>query len=149
MVTAIPDRRGFVLIIVLLLMAVGGALMLDAIDGSLAERGMVQSGTAQRRALVGAETTAWTALEQSIVPALRGAPLGRFSSVTRVVGDMTLTATLDRVDTSVVWIVAVATVRRSNVVVARHRVGISALIPRDTLDMVLHPVPERAWAELF
>jgi hypothetical protein len=143
------DRRGFALIIVLLLMAVGTALMFSAMDGSLAESETARSGTLRRRVLVAAESELWTTLRAVSVPALRLAPLGPVTGTTAVADDITLIAMVEKVDTTVVWIVATATIRRAGVVVARHRVGMSALIPRDASDSTLHLVPERAWAELF
>lgn len=142
------NRRGFALIIVMLLMALGSAIMVGAMNGSLAESETARIGTMQRRALVGAESEAWTTFGHLGAPALRDAPLGSVSATSRIVGEMTLIARVEKVDTSIVWIVATATIRRS-AMVARHRVGMSALIPDDTADLRLHAVPERAWAELF
>jgi hypothetical protein len=118
-------------------------------NDALAEAAITRGATMRRRALVAAETGAWTALGVTGAAPLRNAPLGPVSSSSQTVGDMTLTATVDKVDTTVVWIVSTATVRRAGRVVARHRVGISALIPLDTADALLHRLPERAWAELF
>jgi hypothetical protein len=118
-------------------------------NDALAEAATTRGATMRRRALVAAETGAWTALGVTGAAPLRNAPLGPVSSSSQTVGDMTLTATVDKVDTTVVWIVSTATVRRAGRVVARHRVGISALIPLDTADALLHRLPERAWAELF
>jgi hypothetical protein len=143
------DRRGFALIMVMLLMAVGTALMFSAMDGSLAESETAHSGTLRRRALVAAESELWTTLRAASVPALRIAPLGSVTSTTAIADDITLIATVEKVDTTVVWIVATATIRRAGVAVARHRVGMSALISRDAADITLHLVPDRAWAELF
>lgn len=141
-------RRGFALVIVVLLMAVGSALMIVALNGSSANTASAETATLQRRALVAAETEAWTTLHGLRSSALRGAPVGRFSETNRAVGDLTLIATVDKVDNSNVWIVAVATIRWS-AAVARHRVGLSAFIPGDSADLLLHLVPERGWAELF
>ncbi len=148
MVTMGTNRRGFALLIVMVLMAVGSALMVAAMNGSLAEDETARIGTMQRRALVGAESELWTTLTTLGAPALRVAPLGSSSSTSRSLGDMTLTVAVEKVDTSNVWIVATATIRRSGII-ARHRVGMSLLIPHDTADLALHPVPQRAWAELF
>ncbi|HEY8310401.1 MAG TPA: hypothetical protein VIG47_07590, partial [Gemmatimonadaceae bacterium] len=82
------------------------------------------------------------------VSLLRPAPLGRVSSTSRRSGDLSLITTVDKVDTSNVWIVVSATIQQSGTV-ARHRLGISVQIPQDPTDPMLHPVPERAWAELF
>ena len=79
---------------------------------------------------------------------LRAAPIGRISVASRTLGDLTLIATVDKVDNSNVWIVATATIQWS-AAVARHRVGLSVIIPGNTADLVLRLVPERAWAELF
>ena len=141
-------RRGFALLIVVLLMALGSALMIVALNGSLANTAFSETETLQRRALVAAETEAWTTLQGLRSNPLRAAPLGRFSETNRTIGHLTLIATVDKVDNSNVWIVAVATIRRS-AAVARHRVGLSAFIPGDSADLLLHLVPERGWAELF
>lgn len=122
--------------------------MLSAMNGSLAEGETARIGTMKRRVLVGAEAEAWTAASGLGAATLRSSPLGQVSATSRTVGDMTLIVTVEKVDTSNVWIVASAAIRRPGIV-ARHRVGISLLIPRDTVDLVLRPVPERAWAELF
>lgn len=143
------DRRGFTLIMVLLLMAVGTALIFSAMDGSLAESETARSGTLRRRVVVASESELWTMLRTASVPTLRLAPLGPVTATTTLADGVTLIATVDKVDTTVVWIVATATIHRAGVAVARHRVGMSALIPRDAADITLHPVPERAWAELF
>jgi len=141
-------RPGFALVIVLLLMAVGSALMVVALNESLTGLASAQTGTLQRHALVAAESEAWTTLHGLQAAALRGAPVGRFSETSRTIGDLTLIATVDKVDNSNVWVVAVATIRWS-AAVARHRVGLSAFIPGDSADLLLRLVPERGWAELF
>jgi hypothetical protein len=142
------DRRGFVLIVVLLLMTLGSALMIGAMNGSLVETEIVRVGTMQRQALVDAESEAWNAMISVDVAALRRSPLGPASVTSHAAGNIVLNATVEKVDTSIVWIVATATIHGGNLV-ARHRIGITALIPHDTTDLSLHPVPERAWVELF
>jgi hypothetical protein len=149
MVTRVTGRSGFVLLLVMVLMAVGSALMMSTMNDSLTETATARSATVRRRALVAAETGAWMTLEGVGAAALRDAPLGPLSTSSRTVGDMLLTATVDKVDTTIVWIVSTAIVRQGGRVVARHRIGISALIPLDTADPLLHRLPERAWAELF
>ncbi|MFI5239646.1 MAG: pilus assembly PilX N-terminal domain-containing protein [Gemmatimonadales bacterium] len=146
--TVSGNRRGFALVTVLLLMAVGTALMVAAMNGSLSDAATARGGTLQRRALVGAESEAWATFRSLNVAVLRAAPVGRISVASRTVDDMTVIATVDKTDNSNVWIVATATIRWS-ATVARHRVGLSALIPGDTADLALRLVPERAWAELF
>ena len=148
MVNGTQGRQGFALVIVVLLMAVGTALMIIALNGSSANTASVETETLQRRALVAAETEAWTTLHDLRSAALRNAPVGRFSETNRTAGDLTLIATVDKVDNSNVWIVAVATIRWS-AAVARHRIGLSAFIPGDSADLLLRLVPERGWAELF
>jgi hypothetical protein len=147
-VGAAPDRRGFVLILVLLMMILGSALMVGAINGSLSETETASVGVTQRQLLVGAESEAWNALARADVAALRRLPLGLVGATSRIDGNVMLNATVEKVDTSIVWIVATATIHGGGSV-ARHRIGITALIPCDTADLSLHPVPERAWVELF
>jgi hypothetical protein len=141
-------RRGFALVIVVLLMAVGSALLIVAINGSLSAGDAARGETLQRQALVSAETEAFATFRGLSAGTLRAAPIGRISVASRTLGDLTLIATVDKVDNSNVWIVATATIQWS-AAVARHRVGLSAIIPGDTADLVLRLVPERAWAELF
>jgi hypothetical protein len=145
---ATPDRRGFALILVLLMMILGSALMVGAINASLSDTETASVGTMQRQLLVGAESAAWDALVTADVPALRHLPLGLVGAASRIDGNVTLNATVEKVDTSIVWIVATATIHGGGSV-ARHRIGITALIPHDTADLSLRPVPERAWVELF
>ena len=148
MVIAKPDRRGFALVVVLLMMILGSALIFGAINGSLLETETATVGTMQRQVLVSAESEAWNTLANVNVPTLRHLPLGPAEATGRVDGNMVLNAAVEKVDTSIVWIVATATIHRGSLV-ARHRIGITALIPHDTTDLSLHPVPERAWVELF
>jgi hypothetical protein len=122
--------------------------MISAMNGSVVDTETSNVETLKRRAFVGAESEVWVTYGGLGASALRSSPIGPVSATTRTIDDMTLIATVDRVDTSIVWIVATATIHRSGTV-ARHRVGMSALIPRDTADMALHLLPERAWAELF
>lgn len=142
------DRRGFVLIIVVLLTALGGILVMGLLNGSAGDAALARLETMQRRVLSGAESAAWGAFTGADASALRHRPPGPVSVVTRVMGDMTLIASVDKADTSVIWIVATATIQRGRRI-ARHRIGITALIPHDTTDLTLHLVPERAWVELF
>ena len=129
-------------------MAVGIALTFAAMNDSLFDVEAAGAGTLRRRVLVGAESAAWTALANSSAAALRAAPLGQVSAFTSTDGEMRLITTVDKTDNSNVWIVATATIQRS-ATVARHRIGLSALIPSDTTDLTLHLISERAWAELF
>ncbi len=147
-VTVRPDRRGFALVVVLLMMILGSALMFGAINGSLSETESASAGTIRRQVLVGAESEAWNALASADVRTLRHLPLGPVGAASRSDGNIVLNATVEKVDTSIVWIVATATIHGGSLV-ARHRIGITALIPHDTTDLSLHPVPERAWVELF
>lgn len=144
----IDRRRGFALLVVLLMMLLGSALMFGAMNGSLAETEMARAGSMQRQVLVAAESEAWRALARADVATLRHLPLGPAGAVSHIDGNMMLNASVEKVDTAIVWIVATATIHGGSVI-ARHRIGISALIPHDTTDLSLHPVPERAWVELF
>jgi hypothetical protein len=136
------------LLLVVISMAIGSALMMSAITSSVQEGEMARLGTLRRRALVSAESDLWMTLSSLHSSSLRLAPVGSISRVSHSSGDLTLIVTVEKVDTANVWIVAIATIHRSGLV-ARHRLGMSAFIPRDTADPVVHPVPERAWAELF
>ena len=142
------DRRGFALITVMFLMAAGSALMLVTVNASIADSETARTSTIRRRALGASESGAWTTLYALDAAALRGAPIGtRIVSATTDV-NTSVTTTVEKVDTTIVWIVSTATIHQAGTV-GQHRVGLSVLIPRDTMDQVLHTVPERAWAELF
>ena len=142
------DRGGFALLTVLLLMAVGTALAVGLVNGSVASREQSRLETFQRRALVGAESELWSTVSVLVPAVLRAQPVGTVSATVRTVGEMTLIVTVDKVDTAVVWTVATAIIRRSGMV-ARHRLGMTSLISSDSTDPAVHPVPERAWVELF
>ena len=144
----VRSRRGFALLTVMLLMAIATALVTAAMNSSLAESDVSQAGTLQRRVFVGAEAELWYTVTHLSPGVLRLRPLGTVSATSRTVGDMTLIVTVDKVDTSVVWTVATAIVRRSGTV-ARHRLGMTSLIPSDSTDLAIHPVSERSWVELF
>lgn len=142
------DRRGFALLTVMLLMAAGSALMLVTVNASIAESETARTSTLRRRALGASESGAWTTLAALTTASLRVAPVGtRMVSITTD-GNTSVTTTVEKVDTTIVWIVSTATIHQPGIV-GQHRVGLSVLIPRDTLDRALHLVPERAWAELF
>lgn len=143
------NRSGFALVVVLVLMAVGSALTIATISSSFAEDETARLGTLQRRALVAAESALWRTAGSLSVPAMRLAPPGPTTVSDLTSGDTRLTVTADKVDTSNVWLVVVATIRGSSGTIARHRLGMSLQIPRDTTALRLYPVPERAWAELF
>lgn len=141
-------RRGFALVVVLLLMFLGCALIIGALTGSMWDAEAVHAETLQRQALVTAEAEAWNTLVSVDLPALRRLPLGPAVATNRLAGNIRLNATVEKVDTSIVWIVTTATIRQGGLV-ARHRIGVTALIPHDTTDLLLRPVPQRAWVELF
>ena len=143
------NRPGFALVVVLVLMAVGSALTIATISSSLAEDETARLGTLQRRALVAAESALWRSAGILSASAMRLAPPGPTTVSDLAAGDTRLTVTADKVDTSNVWLVVVATIHGSSGTIARHRLGMSLQIPRDTTVLRLYPVPERAWAELF
>lgn len=148
MTSRFPGRRGFALVTVLLLMVVGSALAFGAMTFALSDSGIASADTMHRRVQVAAEAELWTTVSSLTASDLRLRPLGPVRAVDRTIGDVALIVTVDRVDTYVVWTVATATIHRTGVV-ARHRVGMTLLIPHDSSDPTLHPVPGRAWAELF
>lgn len=141
-------KRGFSLVTVMLLMVVGTALAFGAMTFALSDSGIASTDTMHRRVQVAAETELWTTVSSLTASDLRLRPRGPVRAVDHTIGDVALIVTVDRVDTYVVWTVATATVRRTGMV-ARHRVGMTLLIPHDSSDPTLHPVPGRAWAELF
>ena len=142
------NRPGFALVTVMLLMAAGSALMLVTVNASIAESETARTSTLRRRALASSESGAWIMLAALNAAMLRGAPIGTRIVSATTDGNTSVTTTVEKVDTTIVWIVSTATIRQGSTV-GRHRVGLSAVIPRDTMDLTLHPMPERAWAELF
>lgn len=142
------SRSGFVLLIVMIAMVLASALMIGALYRAATEADVARTGTMRRRALSLAESAAWSAMLGASAPTIRAAPTGLINSSSTTVGDATTSVTVEKVDTSNVWIVAVATVRQ-RATWARHRVGVSAFIPSDTSVVVIRPIPDRAWVELF
>lgn len=142
-------RPGFALLLVVLLLGASAALLLSAIESNLAEGNTVLLDDMRRRTIMATESEVWKTFSSQSIEALRAAPLGTVMVTRRVEGDITLISMTDKVDTTDVWIVATATIRAPTGVLARHRIGLSAIIPRDSADSALHPVSQRAWAELF
>ena len=148
---AIPprkSRRGVALLIVIFLMAVSASLMLSATDAALSDVSAVTSVTDRDRTTAAAELELWQTLATLDARVMRSAPRGRISAMRRTEGALTLTRSVEKTDTTNVWIVATATMR-SGSRFAKHRVGMSVLIPDDPADSVLVPIPDRAWVELF
>ncbi|HEY8311266.1 MAG TPA: PilX N-terminal domain-containing pilus assembly protein, partial [Gemmatimonadaceae bacterium] len=82
------NQSGFALLIVLVLMAVGTALIFSAMNGALLEDQLARAGTARRQALVAAETEVWTAAGSQSVSVMRAASIGPVSSTSRRAGDL-------------------------------------------------------------
>ncbi len=142
-------REGFALLLVVVLLGLACALALSALDSNIAEANAVHLDHMRRRTTMAAESEVWNTILSQNADDIRRAPLGTASVTRRMEGDITLISTIDKVDTTNVWIVATAAILTSSSVMARHRVGLSARIPRDSADSVLHVLPERAWVELF
>ena len=136
------------LLIVLFVMALAAALMLATNDRVMSDLGAVSRITDRDRTIVAAEAEVWRTLAALDARVVRTAPVGRVLSQRTVVGDMVLTRTVEKTDTTNVWIVGTATVR-TGAALARHRVGMSLVLPSDLADSVLVPIPHRAWTDLF
>lgn len=143
-----PTRSGVALLLVIALMGVAAALVIAATDTVESESRTAMGEADRHLATVAAETEIWTTLHGLDARAVRTFPIGTRSANTRTTAALTLITSVDRVDTSTVWIVATATLRnRANF--ARHGIGMTVLIPHDPADSVLRPAPDRAWVELF
>ena len=142
------SRRGVALLIVIFLMAVSAALMLSATDAALSDVSAVTSVTDRDRTIVAAEAELWRTLATLDARVLRSAPRGRISALRSTEGALTLTRSVEKADTTNVWIVATATIS-SGSRLAKHRLGMSVLLPNDPADSVLVPIRDRAWVELF
>lgn len=143
-----PPRHGFALLIALLALALSTALLL-AVTLRVDEDARVARGETLREHATGAaEQALWNAMTSTDPRSLRDEPVGTVTTSTSTMEGVTTTVTVTKVDTPLVWIVAGVTVRRGREM-ARRRVGVTAIVPRDTLYSPLRPIPGRAWVDLF
>ena len=143
-----PPRRGVALLVVVFLMAVSAALTLAANDQVLSDLAAVITVTERDRTIVAAEAELWRTLRGLDARLMRNAPVGRVLASRSMTGDIALTSSVEKADTTNVWIVATATIRTGGNL-ARHRIGMSVRIPTDSADSMLVPLRDRAWADLF
>lgn len=148
LVRARRARHGFALLLALVAMLLCSALALTTLFRVQSYSAIARMSTLRRIVASDAEAAVWDCLGTTDAPALRGDPVGTFRQTTSVNDDRTVTVTLTKTDTTSVWIVAEASILRGGQR-ARHRVGMSAAIPRDTLRSVILPIVGRALVELF
>lgn len=141
-----PD--GFALVIAIAAILLGSALMMSAFGRVRAHGTVARAGTMRRLAATVAETAAWTVMTNTNVSTLREDPIGTVRRTASVTRNGTVTVTLARTGTTLVWIVADASILRG-AQRARYRVGVTVTFPRDTTLTTLVPIPGRAWVELF
>lgn len=140
-------RKGFALLLALLVLVLGAALMMAALFASQAAAAAATSDALRRIAENAAESAVVRAGETD-ASILRAQPIG-IPLVTRSRdGETATTVCVDRVDTSLVWVAAVASVTRGTAS-AQHRIGMSFRVPLDSAARQLVPVSRRAWVELF
>ena len=109
---------------------------------------VARAETLRQRAFVGAESALWAAAAIADVRTLRTAPIGAVATVGATLTDLTTTTIITKVDSTILWIVAIADVTRGRET-AHHRLGMSLRMASDTADLTLYPIPTRAWTELF
>jgi Tfp pilus assembly protein PilX len=146
--TAPPNRGGFALLVALLAIVIVTALMLATLLRTNQNAQITHAETLTQRAFAGAETALWEAATGVDIRRLRAEPLGTATVLRTKLGELTTNVTVIKVDTSVVWIVADATVRDGRDQ-AQHRLGLSATMAVDTTDTRLHPIQERGLVDLF
>lgn len=141
-------RPGFALLIVLAAILMASALMLATLFRVQSDSALARSGTLRRIAVVAAESAIWTTVDNTDGATLRALPIGTVRTSSTIDGDATITVTLTRTGTTFVWIVADASILRG-AQRARHRVGITVALARDTTRVKLSPLVGRAWVEAF
>ncbi|MGI8509011.1 MAG: hypothetical protein ACR2MQ_06770 [Gemmatimonadaceae bacterium] len=146
--TADDRRPGFALLIVLAAILMASALVLATLFRVQSDSAIARSGTLRRIAVVAAESAIWTTVDNTDAATLRALPIGAVKTSSALDGDTTITVTLTRTDTTFVWIVADASILRG-AQRARHRVGITVALARDTTRVKPLPLAGRAWVEAF
>ncbi|MGI8547404.1 MAG: hypothetical protein ACR2M1_08710 [Gemmatimonadaceae bacterium] len=146
--SAIRGRNGFALLIALAAILIASALMLAAQYSVQSDITLSRAGTLRRLAAVASETAAWNAVENITAAIVRGDSIGSVRKSIVVNGSDTTTVVLIKTDTTFAWLVADASILRGSQR-ARHRVGVTLVIPRDTMRMTLVPIAGRAWVEAF
>ncbi len=146
--SAIRGRNGFALLIALAAILIASALMLAAQYSVQSDITLSRAGTLRRLATVASETAAWTAVENITAAILRADSIGTVRRSLVVNGFDTTTVVLIKTDTTFAWLVADASILRGSQR-ARHRVGVTLVIPRDTMRMTLVTIAGRAWVEAF
>lgn len=141
-------RSGFALLIALAAILIGSALMLAALFRVQSDSALARSGTLRRIATVAAETAIWATVDHADARSLRAMPVGTVTRSVIIDGEITIAVTLTRTDTAFVWIVADASILRG-AQRARHRVGITGALTRDTTRVELLPLAGRAWVDAF
>ncbi len=141
-------RSGFALMISLIAVLITGALMLSALYYGAGDVRAGHLATIRNSVFVASETALWSALSGTSARTIRALPIGASIRSGSTRDNLSTVVIVTRVDTSFVWIVATATAL-SGRDAARHRLGLSAIAPRDTNDQQLQRVPNRAWSELF
>ncbi len=146
--SAIRGRNGFALLIALAAILIASALMLAAQYSVQSDITLSRAGTVRRLAAVASETAAWNAVDNITAAIVRGDSIGSVRKSIVVNGSDTTTVVLIKTDTTFAWLVADASILRGSQR-ARHRVGVTLVIPRDTMRMTLVPIAGRAWVEAF
>lgn len=146
--TRAPERQGFALIMALAAILLASALMVAVNYRVQADSALARSGTLRRLVIVAAETATWTAIDAADVAMLRADPIGTTRRSVATDGLDSTLVTVTKTDTSTVWIVANASILRGSQR-ARHSVGVSVVIPRDTARTALVPLAGKAWVESF
>lgn len=146
--SAIRGRNGFALLIALAAILIASALMLAAQYSVQSDITLSRAGTLRRLAAVASETAAWNAIDNITAAIVRGDSIGSVRKSIVVNGSDTTTVVLIKTDTTFAWLVADASILRGSQR-ARHRVGVTLVIPRDTMRMTLVPIAGRAWVEAF
>lgn len=141
-------RPGFALLIALAAILIASALTLATVFRVQSDSALARSGTLRRIVAVAAESAIWTTVDNTDPAMLRTLPIGTVTRSGITDGDATVAVTLTRTDTTFVWIVADASILRGDKR-ARHRVGITVVLAKDTTRVKLLPLAGRAWVEAF
>jgi len=144
---ALTPRPAFVLFTTLVAIVIV-ALLIGTLAFQSAETGrLARLTTLHHAAMASAEGGGWSTFAAVDVPTLRAAPIGTVTRTTTTSGELIRNVTVIKIDTTMVWIVAAATIQRGRER-GLHRIALSAMIPSDT-SRALSPLPGAPWVDLY
>lgn len=142
------NRKGFALLTALAALLIIAALITATTLRVDEDRRATRATTLGHHALAGAEDALWRTMTTANVNALRTNPVQTSSTTTTITGSLTQTVTVTKLDATLLWITARATVHHGPDS-ATHRVALWARLPPDITSPNLVPLMPGAWADLY